>query len=171
MGRDLNFVLVLDSQNGSMILLLFIFLLLVMPMHYSAINTVQPIVINTWSFVNATRSAFERMMLQNGTCLDGVEAGCRTCEEKQCGKSVGWGDRPAEDGDRRRTQRDHEHSPCKGVRSEWRQDNRYYWLLWTCGKLRSINILYVDIISHLARSVPWPPLLGLSAGGRASVGA
>jgi N4-(beta-N-acetylglucosaminyl)-L-asparaginase len=99
MSWDLCFVLSLDSRNGSMTLLLFVFLLLIMPMHHSTINTARPIVINTWSFVNATRSAFVQMMLSNGTCLDAVEAGCRTCEEKQCGESVGWGHRPAENGE------------------------------------------------------------------------
>ena len=57
------------------------------------------IVVNTWPFVNATRSALARMMVTRGTCLDGVEAGCRTCEEKWCGVSVGWGNRPDEDGE------------------------------------------------------------------------
>ncbi len=94
MSWDLGFVLSLDSRNDSMILLLFVFLLLIMPTHHST-----PIVINTWSFVNATRSAFVQMMLSNGTCLDAVEAGCRTCEEKQCGESVGWGHRPDENGE------------------------------------------------------------------------
>jgi N4-(beta-N-acetylglucosaminyl)-L-asparaginase len=99
MSWDLSFVLYLDSRNGSMTLLLFVFLLLIVPMHHSAINAVQPIVINTWAFVNATRNAFVQMMLPNGTCLDAVEVGCRTCEEEQCDGSVGWGYRPSENGE------------------------------------------------------------------------
>ena len=43
----------------------------------------------------------------------------------------------------------------EGVRPEWRQDNRYYWLPWTCGKLTSTNALFVDILSLLARSASW----------------
>ncbi len=39
------------------------------------------------------------MMLPNGTCLDAVEAGCRTCEELQCDGTVGWGHNPTESGE------------------------------------------------------------------------
>ncbi len=99
MDQDLRCVLSLDSRNSWMALLLFVFLLLTVPTHHSAINAVRPIAINTWSFVNATRSAFMQMMLLNSSCLDGVEAGCRACEEKQCGESVGWGHRPDENGE------------------------------------------------------------------------
>ncbi|CAF1094584.1 unnamed protein product [Didymodactylos carnosus] len=55
-----------------------------------------PIVVNTWPFVNATRNAFNKMQNQGGTCVDGVEVGCRTCEDEQCDGSVGWGGHPDE---------------------------------------------------------------------------
>jgi N4-(beta-N-acetylglucosaminyl)-L-asparaginase len=62
-------------------------------------QTSSPIVVNTWPFVNATRSAFARLLMPGGTSLDAVEAGCRTCEDEQCDGSVGWGNHPAEDGE------------------------------------------------------------------------
>lgn len=58
-----------------------------------------PIVINTWAFVNATRTAFMKLMTPNASCLDAVETGCRTCEEEQCDGSVGWGYHPDESGE------------------------------------------------------------------------
>ena len=72
-----------------------------------------PFVINTWSgpFTDATDAAFavlvhSRLPLGSGssfssgsgfgTALDAVQAGCSTCEERQCDGSVGFGGSPDE---------------------------------------------------------------------------
>jgi N4-(beta-N-acetylglucosaminyl)-L-asparaginase len=80
--------------------------LLILLVCYSTMNTAKtcskaspPIVVTTWPFVNATRNAFAKLMTPNGTSLDAVEVGCRTCEDEQCDGSVGWGNHPAEDGE------------------------------------------------------------------------
>ena len=62
-------------------------------------QTSSPIVVNTWGFVNATRSAFTKLMTPGATSVDAIEVGCRTCEDEQCDGSVGWGAHPAEDGE------------------------------------------------------------------------
>ncbi|XP_063685957.1 N(4)-(Beta-N-acetylglucosaminyl)-L-asparaginase-like isoform X2 [Bolinopsis microptera] len=54
-------------------------------------------VINTWPFTAATDAGFESL-LQGGSSLDAVIAGCSQCETDQCDGTVGWGGSPDEDG-------------------------------------------------------------------------
>jgi len=57
-----------------------------------------PLVANTWPFTNATDAAF--MVLKGGgSAVDGVVAGCSTCEDEQCDGSVGFGGSPDENGE------------------------------------------------------------------------
>jgi len=54
------------------------------------------VVINTWPFVNATRTAFAALEQQRGRspALDAIEAGCNRCEVDQCDFTVGFGGSP-----------------------------------------------------------------------------
>ncbi|XP_018572541.1 N(4)-(Beta-N-acetylglucosaminyl)-L-asparaginase [Anoplophora glabripennis] len=61
-----------------------------------------PMVINTWKFPTAAQKAFE--VLANNpnktdVALDALTIGCRTCQEEQCGYSVGYGGNPDEQGE------------------------------------------------------------------------
>src|SRR3990167_3915152 len=56
-----------------------------------------PLVLTTWNFVNATKTAFTTMMNTPGSNgLDGVEKGCNFCENNpnQCDFTVGYGGSP-----------------------------------------------------------------------------
>ncbi|KAL5266275.1 hypothetical protein ACHWQZ_G003636 [Mnemiopsis leidyi] len=53
--------------------------------------------INTWPFTSATDAAFQTL-IQGGSSLDAVVAGCSQCETDQCDGTVGWGGSPDEDG-------------------------------------------------------------------------
>lgn len=57
-----------------------------------------PLVINTWSFTNATGEAYS-VLSGGGSALSAVEAGCSTCEVQRCDGTVGWGGSPDEDGE------------------------------------------------------------------------
>ena len=56
-----------------------------------------PLVLNSWPFTNATNAAYSEL-LQKGTPLDAVEAGCKNCEaySETCFNSVGHGGDPDE---------------------------------------------------------------------------
>lgn len=56
------------------------------------------IVINTWNFTEANSEGW-KVLLDGGTALDAVEAGCTLCEELQCDGTVGYGGSPDEDGE------------------------------------------------------------------------
>jgi hypothetical protein len=49
-----------------------------------------PIVVNTWSFLNATKRAFASLT-QNNDALQAVEDGCTMCEFLRCDGTVGYG--------------------------------------------------------------------------------
>ena len=57
-----------------------------------------PIVVNTWSFLNATKAAFNSL-IQNNDALLAVENGCTECEVLRCDGTVGYGGSPDESGD------------------------------------------------------------------------
>ncbi|CEO96097.1 unnamed protein product (mitochondrion) [Plasmodiophora brassicae] len=57
------------------------------------------LVVNTWAFTAATDAAWRVMMKDGARAVDVVEAGCATCEEEQCGGTVGWGGSPDENGE------------------------------------------------------------------------
>ncbi|XP_034038007.1 N(4)-(beta-N-acetylglucosaminyl)-L-asparaginase isoform X2 [Thalassophryne amazonica] len=57
-----------------------------------------PLVINTWSFKDATAEAW-RTLQSGGSALDAVEKGCARCEEEQCDGTVGYGGSPDETGE------------------------------------------------------------------------
>ena len=57
-----------------------------------------PIVVNTWPFLNATKSAFNTLMQTNDALL-AVEKGCTECEVLRCDGTVGYGGSPDETGD------------------------------------------------------------------------
>ncbi len=56
--------------------------------------------INTWSgdFAGATKVAFDTIS-SGGSALDGIESGCRYCEDHQCDTTVGYGNHPDTRGD------------------------------------------------------------------------
>ncbi|XP_077387320.1 N(4)-(beta-N-acetylglucosaminyl)-L-asparaginase [Festucalex cinctus] len=56
------------------------------------------LVINTWSFKNATVAAWA-VLQSGGSALDAVEAGCNRCQKEQCDGSVGYGGSPDESGE------------------------------------------------------------------------
>lgn len=64
----------------------------VMPTMVWSVNN---FVINTWAgpFEAATAKAFS-VLQSNGSALDGIESGCRTCEDNQCDGTVGFGNHP-----------------------------------------------------------------------------
>lgn len=57
-----------------------------------------PLVINTWSFVNATAGAWKQLKLNNDP-LVAVEKGCSVCESERCDGTVGYGGSPDEHGE------------------------------------------------------------------------
>ncbi|XP_077466431.1 N(4)-(beta-N-acetylglucosaminyl)-L-asparaginase [Stigmatopora argus] len=61
-------------------------------------QTSLPLVINTWSFKNATAAAWATLQA-GGSVLDAVEKGCDRCQEEQCDGSVGYGGSPDETGE------------------------------------------------------------------------
>jgi len=56
-------------------------------------------VANTWSFQNATRTAWEFLTTEYGNAIDALVAGLAYCEESQCDFTVGPGGSPNENGD------------------------------------------------------------------------
>ncbi|KAL7639920.1 UNVERIFIED_CONTAM: hypothetical protein RMT77_009333 [Armadillidium vulgare] len=61
-------------------------------------NVTFPIVINTWTFIEAGRKAWE-VLSHGGSALDAIEQGCSKCEELQCDGTVGYGGSPDENGE------------------------------------------------------------------------
>ncbi|XP_061541498.1 N(4)-(beta-N-acetylglucosaminyl)-L-asparaginase isoform X3 [Phycodurus eques] len=57
-----------------------------------------PLIINTWSFKNATAAAWA-VLQSGGSALDAVEKGCDRCQKEQCDGSVGYGGSPDENGE------------------------------------------------------------------------
>lgn len=57
-----------------------------------------PVVINTWAFQSATRTAW-KTLLTGASSLDAVENGCTRCEQLQCDGTVGFGGSPDENGE------------------------------------------------------------------------
>uniref|UniRef100_A0A0B6ZRH8 N(4)-(beta-N-acetylglucosaminyl)-L-asparaginase n=1 Tax=Arion vulgaris TaxID=1028688 RepID=A0A0B6ZRH8_9EUPU len=64
----------------------------------NAVDKILPIVINTWSFTNATAEAWN-VLQKGGSAEDSLVVGCSTCEEMQCDGSVGFGSNPDESGE------------------------------------------------------------------------
>lgn len=58
----------------------------------------KPIVINTWNFANATRTAWRALEL-NAHAIDVAEIGASQCELEQCDHTVGFGGSPNEFGE------------------------------------------------------------------------
>ncbi|KAM9470797.1 N(4)-(beta-N-acetylglucosaminyl)-L-asparaginase [Clarias gariepinus] len=69
-------------------------LLLSLPVHTALL----PLVINTWSFENATVAAW-RSLQAGASPLDAAQRGCSVCEVEQCDGSVGFGGHPDETGE------------------------------------------------------------------------
>ncbi|KPI91143.1 N(4)-(Beta-N-acetylglucosaminyl)-L-asparaginase [Papilio xuthus] len=61
-------------------------------------TTSKPIVITTWTFVNASVAAWEELK-DGGIALDAIQKGASVCEEQQCDGTVGFGGSPDEDGE------------------------------------------------------------------------
>lgn len=61
-------------------------------------TSVGPVVVNTWPFTAATKSAFDALS-KGASALDGIETGCTTCEVLQCDGTVGYGGSPDESGE------------------------------------------------------------------------
>lgn len=59
---------------------------------------VPTLVINTWGFLNATKSAWKTLKSSNDPLLT-VENGCSTCEFERCDGTVGYGGSPDENGE------------------------------------------------------------------------
>nr|XP_023670520.1 N(4)-(beta-N-acetylglucosaminyl)-L-asparaginase isoform X2 [Paramormyrops kingsleyae] len=57
-----------------------------------------PLVINTWSFKDATTTAWKTLN-SGGSILDALERGCAQCQSEQCDGSVGYGGSPDEKGE------------------------------------------------------------------------
>jgi len=62
---------------------------------------IKHVVVTTWTFDNATRTAWGVIDGQSGTAVDAVVAGSGYCEMNpwDCGYSVGYGGKPDEDGE------------------------------------------------------------------------
>ncbi|XP_033112945.1 N(4)-(Beta-N-acetylglucosaminyl)-L-asparaginase-like [Anneissia japonica] len=61
-------------------------------------DEVFPVVVNTWPFTNATKTAWN-VLNNGGSALDAVEQGCKQCEIDQCDGTVGFGGSPDENGE------------------------------------------------------------------------
>ncbi|KAB5570901.1 hypothetical protein PHYPO_G00218790 [Pangasianodon hypophthalmus] len=61
-------------------------------------DAILPLVINTWSFENASVTAWRSLQV-GASPLDAVQRGCAACEEEQCDGSVGFGGHPDETGE------------------------------------------------------------------------
>ncbi|KAL1773243.1 N(4)-(beta-N-acetylglucosaminyl)-L-asparaginase isoform X1 [Sigmodon hispidus] len=77
-------------------LLLLLPLVLVIPLAHGSRSL--PLVINTWSFKNATQAAWQ-ILANGGSALDAVQNGCAMCETEQCDGTVGYGGSPDELGE------------------------------------------------------------------------
>ncbi|KAF5308297.1 hypothetical protein FQR65_LT06290 [Abscondita terminalis] len=64
----------------------------------STVYSSNPVVLNTWGFVEATQVAWEEI-LNGGDRVDALVAGCSKCEELQCDGTVGYGGSPDENGE------------------------------------------------------------------------
>nr|CAD7577164.1 unnamed protein product [Timema californicum] len=62
-------------------------------------NSMIPVVVNTWPFINATEKAWETVYWKKMSAVDAVERGCIVCEEEQCDGTVGYGGSPDENGE------------------------------------------------------------------------
>lgn len=62
------------------------------------VDAVDPLVINTWLFRNATEAAWKTLQ-DGGSAVDAVEKGCGQCEKDQCDFTVGYGGSPDERGE------------------------------------------------------------------------
>lgn len=58
-----------------------------------------PIIINTWPWTQATDAAYNELIINSGSAIDAVEAGCTECELLQCDGTVGFGGSPDESGE------------------------------------------------------------------------
>ncbi len=65
----------------------------------SSYGQVDPFVITTWNFLNATQKAWEVLHDEGRPALDAIESGCTVCEEMQCDGTVGYGGSPDESGE------------------------------------------------------------------------
>ncbi len=65
-------------------------------------DLMEPFVISTWGFLDATKKAWE-VLNDNETgvqsAIDAIEEGCTVCEEMQCDGTVGFGGSPCENGE------------------------------------------------------------------------
>ncbi|XP_043918461.1 N(4)-(beta-N-acetylglucosaminyl)-L-asparaginase [Protopterus annectens] len=62
------------------------------------VDSVDPLVINTWSFRSASEAAWKTLQ-DGGSAVDAVEEGCGQCEKDQCDFTVGYGGSPDERGE------------------------------------------------------------------------
>ncbi|XP_014205650.1 N(4)-(Beta-N-acetylglucosaminyl)-L-asparaginase-like [Copidosoma floridanum] len=60
---------------------------------------VNPVVIVTWNYPNATQKAWETLSIEKQSALDAVERSCALCEQMQCRGTVGYGGNPDENGE------------------------------------------------------------------------
>lgn len=61
-------------------------------------GAVQPVVVNTWPFVEATEAAWS-MLVGTDDPIEAVIAGCQRCQELRCDGTVGYGGSPDEYGE------------------------------------------------------------------------
>ena len=67
---------------------------------YIRLSHTQLLVVNTWPFVDATRTAGDFLSRhKTATSIDAVVYGCGVCEVEQCDHSVGYGGSPDEIGE------------------------------------------------------------------------
>ncbi|XP_014238283.1 N(4)-(Beta-N-acetylglucosaminyl)-L-asparaginase-like [Trichogramma pretiosum] len=60
---------------------------------------VNPVVIVTWDYPEATQKAWDVLSKEKRSALDAVEEGCALCERMQCRGTVGYGGQPDENGE------------------------------------------------------------------------
>ncbi|OXU16531.1 hypothetical protein TSAR_006271 [Trichomalopsis sarcophagae] len=60
---------------------------------------INPLVVVTWNYPNATQKAWDVLHTEKRSALDAVEESCTLCEQMQCRGTVGFGGNPDENGE------------------------------------------------------------------------
>jgi len=60
---------------------------------------INPVVVVTWNYPNATEKAWATLFKEKRSALDAVEESCALCEKMQCRGTVGYGGNPDENGE------------------------------------------------------------------------
>ncbi|XP_011501282.1 PREDICTED: N(4)-(Beta-N-acetylglucosaminyl)-L-asparaginase-like [Ceratosolen solmsi marchali] len=62
-------------------------------------SEINPVVIVTWDYPNATQKAWKTLYAEKRSALDAIEESCTLCEQMQCRGTVGFGGNPDENGE------------------------------------------------------------------------